>query len=165
MMGDVEFYSATLYRYALVDLEKLCENLQEDEDLARNAALAFLQAFTLTLPKGKQNTFAAHNPPLFVAFRVGEGLPRNLATAFEKPIWPQETKSLAGLSVEALLREWEKFDKAYGNLESEWIGLLNLSDGELVYHRDKLKEDYDDLLRGAEEAAKILLQRKEKEEA
>lgn len=165
MMGDVEFYSATLYRYALVDLEKLCENLQEDEDLARNAALAFLQAFTLTLPKGKQNTFAAHNPPLFVAFRVGEGLPRNLATAFEKPIWPQERKSLAGLSVEALLREWEKFDKAYGNLESEWIGLLNLSDGELVYHSDKRKEDYDDLLRGAEEAAKILLQRKEKEEA
>lgn len=159
MMGDVGFYSATLYRYALVDLEKLNENLQEDVALTISGALAFLRAFTLTLPEGKQNSFAAHNPPLFVAVRAGEGLPRNLATAFEKPIWPRETKSIAGLSVEALLQEWEKFDKAYGNLESEWIGLLNLSDGELVYHSDKLKEDYDDLLRGAEEATKILLQR------
>lgn len=34
MMGDVEFYSATLYRYAVVDLDKLVENLQGDKELA-----------------------------------------------------------------------------------------------------------------------------------
>lgn len=62
MMGDVEFYSATLYRYAVVDLKKLLENLQDDRELALKGALAFFKAFALTLPSGKQNSFAAHNP-------------------------------------------------------------------------------------------------------
>jgi len=128
MMGDVEFYSATLYRYALVDLEKLSENLQGDKELALKGALAFLEAFALTLPSGKQNSFAAHNPPLFVAFRAGEGLPRNLATAFERPIRPREDQSLSCLSVEALLKEWEKFDRVYGPLNPEWKGALDLTE-------------------------------------
>ncbi|MCR4392390.1 MAG: type I-E CRISPR-associated protein Cas7/Cse4/CasC [Candidatus Acetothermia bacterium] len=128
MMGDVEFYSATLYRYALVDLEKLLENLQGDKDLALKGALAFLEAFALTLPSGKQNSFAAHNPPLFVAFRAGAGLPRNLATAFEKPVWGKEGRALSTFSVEALLREWETFDRVYGTLDPEWKGALNLTE-------------------------------------
>jgi len=63
MMGDVEFYSATFYRYANLDLEKLLENLQNDAGLATRGTEAFLRAFACTLPSGKQNTFAAHNPP------------------------------------------------------------------------------------------------------
>ncbi|WP_234554304.1 type I-E CRISPR-associated protein Cas7/Cse4/CasC [Thermus caliditerrae] len=130
MMGDVEFYSATMYRYAVVNLDKLLENLQGDQELARKGALAFLEAFALTLPSGKQNSFAAHNPPLFLAFRAGVGMPRNLATAFERPIWPKEGKALSDLSVEALAREWAKFDRAYGPLSPEWKGALNLTEGE-----------------------------------
>ncbi len=126
MMGDVEFYSATLYRYAVVDLEKLNENLQGDVDLAVTGVVAFIDAFTATLPSGKQNSFAAHNPPLFVAFRAGVGLPRNLATAFEKPLRPSESRPLSEHSVEALIREWEKFDQAFGPLDPEWPGSLNL---------------------------------------
>ncbi|RDI95462.1 type I-E CRISPR-associated protein Cas7/Cse4/CasC [Meiothermus sp. QL-1] len=129
MMGDVEFYSATLYRYAVVNLEKLLENLQGDKDLALKGTLAFLEAFALTLPTGKQNSFAAHNPPLFLAFRAGKGLPRNLATAFERPIRPQEDKPLSALSVEALVKEWEKFDRVFGPLKPEWKGALNLTEG------------------------------------
>nr|WP_240030535.1 type I-E CRISPR-associated protein Cas7/Cse4/CasC [Thermus scotoductus] len=90
--------------------------------------MAFLEAFALTLPSGKQNSFAAHNPPLFVAFRAGEGLPRNLATAFERPIRPREDQSLSCLSVEALLKEWEKFDRVYGPLNPEWKGALDLTE-------------------------------------
>lgn len=127
MMGDVEFYSATLYRYAVVDLKKLLENLQDDRELALKGALAFFKAFALTLPSGKQNSFAAHNPPLFLAFRAGEGLPRNLATAFEKPVRPKDDTSLSALSVEALLREWEKFDAIFGPLNPEWKGALDLT--------------------------------------
>ena len=130
MMGDVEFYSATLYRYAVVDLEKLLENLQGDKELALKGALAFLEAFALTLPSGKQNSFAAHNPPLFVAFRAGEGMPRNLATAFERPIRPTEDQPPSRLSVEALLKEWAKFDRVYGPLSPEWKGALDLTEAE-----------------------------------
>ena len=35
MMGTVEFNSACFYRYAVVDWEKLVENLQDDKELAR----------------------------------------------------------------------------------------------------------------------------------
>jgi CRISPR system Cascade subunit CasC len=130
MMGYVEFYSATLYRYAVVDLEKLLENLQGDKELALKGALAFLEAFALTLPSGKQNSFAAHNPPLFVAFRAGEGMPRNLATAFERPIRPREDVPLSRLSAEALMKEWARFDQVYGPLSPEWKGALDLTEAQ-----------------------------------
>ncbi|GAA6744078.1 type I-E CRISPR-associated protein Cas7/Cse4/CasC [Thermus antranikianii] len=131
MMGDVEFYSATMYRYAVVNLDQLAANLQGDVELALRGALAFLEAFALTLPSGKQNSFAAHNPPLFLAFRAGVGLPRNLATAFERPVWPKDGRALSALSVEALVQEWNKFDRAYGPLNPEWKGALNLTEAEV----------------------------------
>lgn len=131
MMGDVEFYSATLYRYAVVNLDQLLENLQGDKELAVRGALAFFVAFALTLPSGKQNSFAAHNPPVFLAFRAGEGLPRNLATAFEKPVYPQEDQSLSVASVKRLDAEWRKFDRVYGSLQRESKGALNLTEAQL----------------------------------
>lgn len=155
MMGDVEFYSATLYRYAVVDLDKLIENLQKDKKLAVKGLRAFLEAFILTLPSGKQNSFAAHNPPLFVALRAGVGLPRDLATAFEKPVRPQEGKPLSALSVEALLAEWVKFDRYYGALNHEWKGLLDLT-GVVGSDWPKVK-NLRELLNKTEEVAQKLL--------
>lgn len=156
MMGDVEFYSATLYRYAVVDLERLLENLQGDKELALKGALAFLEAFALTLPSGKQNSFAAHNPPLFVAFRAGVGLPRNLATAFERPIRPREDAPLSRLSAEALMGEWARFDRVYGPLSPEWKGALDLTEaeGDGLPRLASLKE----LRAKAEEALRALLE-------
>uniref|UniRef100_A0A7C5REN6 Type I-E CRISPR-associated protein Cas7/Cse4/CasC n=1 Tax=Thermus caliditerrae TaxID=1330700 RepID=A0A7C5REN6_9DEIN len=156
MMGDVEFYSATLYRYAVVNLDKLLENLQGDRELARKGVLAFLEAFALTLPSGKQNSFAAHNPPLFVAFRAGEGMPRNLATAFEKPLRPREDKALSALSVERLVQEWARFDKVYGPLNPEWKGALDLTEAE-VEGLPKL-ESFPELRKKVEEALQVLLE-------
>ncbi|MGC8967646.1 MAG: type I-E CRISPR-associated protein Cas7/Cse4/CasC [Thermus sp.] len=155
MMGDVEFYSATLYRYAVVDLDKLVENLQGDKELALKGALAFLEAFALTLPSGKQNSFAAHNPPLFVAFRAGEGMPRNLATAFEAPLRPEEDQPLSRLSAQALLKEWAKFDRVYGPLKPEWKGALDLTEaqGDGVPRLEDLKA----LKEKAREAVRALL--------
>jgi CRISPR system Cascade subunit CasC len=160
MMGDVEFYSATLYRYALVDLKKLLENLQGDKELALQGALAFLKAFTLTLPSGKQNTFAAHNPPLFVAFRAGAGLPRNLATAFERPVYSKDGTALSAVSVEALVKEWQKFDRAYGRLDPEWKAALNLTeaDGSKVSSVCPLVPGLSELEAKAKEALQALLE-------
>ncbi|WP_298630724.1 type I-E CRISPR-associated protein Cas7/Cse4/CasC [uncultured Thermus sp.] len=155
MMGDVEFYSATMYRYAVVNLDQLLANLQGDKDLAVKGALAFLEAFALTLPSGKQNSFAAHNPPLFLAFRAGVGLPRNLATAFENPIWPRDGKSLSALSVEALVKEWAKFDRAFGPLNPEWKAALCLVEAHVGGL--PLAEGLPDLRKEAETAVRELL--------
>lgn len=70
MMGTVEFNSACFYRYAVVDWDKLVENLQDDKELAAKGLRAFLEGFVKAEPTGKQNTFAAHNPPEFVAMSV-----------------------------------------------------------------------------------------------
>ena len=129
MMGDVEFYSATLYRYAQVDVDKLLENLQEDRDLALRGLEAFLRAFPRTLPSGKQNTFAAHNEPDFIAVVVKDGAPRNLANAFLKPVRVSRHRpddDLMKNSVESLARYWKKLDDAYG--QDGEVFYLNLSE-------------------------------------
>lgn len=157
MMGDVEFCSATLYRYAVVDLATLLKNLQEDKELAIRGALAFLEAFALTLPSGKQNSFAAHNPPLFVAFRAGVGLPRSLATAFERPMWPNDRLPLSAISAQALVQEWAKFDRVYKPLDPEWAAALDLTQtdlGEVVPRVTSLN----DLKSEAEKALKALVE-------
>jgi len=117
MMGDVEFYSATLYRYAQLDLDKLYENLQADADLAIRGTEAFLRSFSTTLPSGKQNTFAAHNLPDFIAVVVTERAPRNLANAFLKPVYIRRNRpddDLMEISIDRLGQYWQELDKAYG---------------------------------------------------
>ncbi len=129
MMGDVEFYSATLYRYAQVDADKLLENLQGDENLTLRGLEAFLRAFPRTLPSGKQNTFAAHNEPDFIAVVVKDGAPRNLANAFLKPVRVSRHRpddDLMKNSVESLARYWKKLDDAYGQDGEAFF--LNLTD-------------------------------------
>ncbi|MGE5578408.1 MAG: type I-E CRISPR-associated protein Cas7/Cse4/CasC [Bacillota bacterium] len=158
MMGDVEFCSACMYRYANLDLDQLRENLQDDRALAARAVEAFLRGFILTLPSGKQNSFAAHNPPGFVALVVrSPGMPRSLAGAFEKPIHLRDGKSLSGLSTEALLTAWEVFDRAYGQPAEEWVALMNLTDGTLHYHQDKLGDSLDKIVGATMQGVRTLL--------
>lgn len=47
MIGQVEFNSATFYRYAVLDLNKLHENLQGDGDLVLCAVETFAKAMAL----------------------------------------------------------------------------------------------------------------------
>jgi CRISPR system Cascade subunit CasC len=158
MMGEVEYYTATFYRYANVNLNLLVRNLQEDRDLAVRGVEAFLRGFILTLPSGKQNTFAAHSPPKFVGLIVQEnGMPRNLAAGFEKPVRPAEGKSLTGVSVETLTRYWAELDRAYGAPTRQWVALVNLSDGELQHHADKKHDTIEDAIKAAMSGVRALL--------
>lgn len=114
MMGTVEFNSACYYRYAVVDWEKLLTNLQGDVDLATKGLRVFLQGFVLAEPTGKQNSFAAHNPPEFVSVTVGrDAAPRNLANAFETAIRAKPGESLTRKSAEALAAKAITLEKAY----------------------------------------------------
>ncbi len=144
MMGDVEFYSATFYRYAQVDLAKLAENLQGDADLAARGVEAFLRAFVSTLPSGKQNSFAAHNPPDLVQISLSEGAPRNLANAFAKPVWPGREMDLIATSVKALDEYAGKLNKAYGDPARVAV-VLNLTDYP-TKHLGKRVESFEELL-------------------
>jgi CRISPR system Cascade subunit CasC len=114
MMGTVEFSSACYYRYAVVDWEKLVANLQGDADLAAKGLRVFLQGFVHAEPTGKQNSFAAHNPPEFVAVSVcHDAAPRNLANAFEIAIRAKPGESLTRKSAEALVAKAALLDQAF----------------------------------------------------
>jgi CRISPR system Cascade subunit CasC len=102
MIGTVEFNSACFYRYANLDVGQLTGNLQGDAALARKTASAFLEAFVHAVPTGKQNTFAAHNPPSLVFVAVRTGGPVSLANAFVRPVTPRGDENLVEKSIAAL---------------------------------------------------------------
>jgi CRISPR system Cascade subunit CasC len=130
MMGTVEFNSACFYRYALVDWEKLVSNLQNDKELASKGLRAFLEGFVVAEPTGKQNTFAAHNPPEFVAVSVRRNTaPRNLANAFETAVRVKKDESLTRRSAEEFAKKSKALQAAFGGQESTFI--LNLAEAKV----------------------------------
>jgi len=130
MMGTVEFNSACFYRYAVVDWEKLVENLQGDTELAAKGLRRFIEGFVVAEPTGKQNTFAAHNPPELVALSVRRNTaPRSLANAFETAIVVRKGESLTRRSAEELIRKGKALQAAFGG-EGE-TSVLNLTGASL----------------------------------
>ena len=115
MMGTVEFNSACFYRYANVDVNQLKTNLGGDEALARRTVEAFLHASKDAIPTGKQNSFAAHNPPAFILAVVRENSPPvSFANAFEKPVSTGLNAGLVEPSIKALDDYWTAFSAMYG---------------------------------------------------
>lgn len=153
MMGTVEFNSACFYRYAVVDWEKLVANLQNDTELAAKGLRAFLEGFVVAEPTGKQNTFAAHNPPEFVAVSVRRNTaPRNLANAFETAVRVKNDQSLTGKSAEALAQKAKVLHAAFGGMEKTFV--LNLTETSLDgfgSSATSLKELLDDALSAVQE--------------
>lgn len=121
MMGMVEFNSACFYRYALVTVPKLLENLGGDAALALGAVIGFIHASVLAIPTGKQNTFAAFNPPELVYVSIRDsGLPRSLASAFTAPVRPRHSEGdLVAESIAALGRYRTDLNRVYGNDDAQ----------------------------------------------
>jgi CRISPR system Cascade subunit CasC len=87
MIDTVEFNSATYYRYATVGIHQLAANLSGSWSAAVDALDAFLEAFTLSVPSGHQNSFAHRTRPALVAVVLREDQPVNLVSAFEVPVY------------------------------------------------------------------------------
>ncbi|MBC2876982.1 MULTISPECIES: type I-E CRISPR-associated protein Cas7/Cse4/CasC [Streptomyces] len=94
MIGSVDFNSATLYRYAAVDVDELHRNLgaglREDESPTtpvQKAVSAFVEAFITSLPTGKINTFGNHTLPSAVVVKLRTRRPISFVGAFEEPVW------------------------------------------------------------------------------
>lgn len=85
MIGTIEFNSATLYRYATINVPSLQANLGDSEATAR-AVEAFTRSFISSMPTGKQNTFANGTLPDAVVVMVRDGRPVNLVGAFEDAV-------------------------------------------------------------------------------
>lgn len=85
MIGTVEFNSATLYRYAAVDVDRLAETLGSPE-AAQRAVEAFARTFVTSMPTGKITTFGNRTLPDAVLVRLRETQPISFVGAFEEPV-------------------------------------------------------------------------------
>lgn len=83
-LGTVEYNSATLYRYATVNVMELERHL--DAKKAAEVVRSFGEAFIRSMPTGKQSTFANRTLPDAVYVTIREDQPVNLCGAFERAV-------------------------------------------------------------------------------
>ncbi|MBE6476212.1 MAG: type I-E CRISPR-associated protein Cas7/Cse4/CasC [Actinomyces succiniciruminis] len=113
MMGTVEFSSATMYRYATVNFDLLAENLG-NTDAALRALEVFVKGFCLSMPTGKQNTFANRTVPEAIVISVRDDQPVSLVGAFEQPVRTDDVHGYLGRSIDALAKHARAVENTYG---------------------------------------------------
>ena len=134
MIGTIQFNASCLYRYAALDVDQLARNLgpMSDEGALASSVAAFARAFVTAIPTGKQNTFAARNPPSSVlAIRRTAGA-WNLANAFVAPVDARAAEDgVAAESTRRLMLELDTLLRMYGAPEHFAAALLTASPGEV----------------------------------
>jgi len=113
MIGVIEFNSSTLYRYATINVEQLHQNLGDVEVTGR-AVEAFVKSFVLSMPTGKQNTFANGTVPEAVIVQARSRRPLNLMGAFERPVTADGSHAISTVSAKKLAERMRSVDEAYG---------------------------------------------------
>lgn len=122
-LGTIEFNSSTLYRYATVNATELAETLGKEN--VASTIKKFGQAFALSMPTGKENTFANRTFPDMVYVTLRTDQPVNLCGAFENPI----KKSDKGYAAASESRLMEYAQNVYSQFASkpdkEWLNDLS----------------------------------------
>lgn len=136
MIGVVEFNSSCFYRYSLIDLNKLRENLGLNNDLLAAVVKGYIEASVKAVPTGKQNSMAAQNPAGYVRVLVREdGFPWSLANAFQKPVFPVRGTSVEEASITALEEYLKRLKAVYGDesvLSDACFNIYDTSKGSLA---------------------------------
>lgn len=117
MMGAVYFNSACYYRYAQINLSILLDNLGKDKEQALGTIQGFFKGLIQAVPSGKQNSFAAQNPPSYIKVNVrNNGAPWALTNAFTSPVMPTKPDEgeLEQLSAQKLETMDAKLKRMYG---------------------------------------------------
>ena len=112
MIGQVEFNSATLYRYATVGIHQLRNNLSDEAETVRTAR-RFVESFALSMPTGHQNSFAHRTVPHLLLACLRTDQPVNLVSAFEQPVLGR-TSGIAEQSMVRLAQEADQMSQTWG---------------------------------------------------
>ncbi|MFE3629060.1 type I-E CRISPR-associated protein Cas7/Cse4/CasC [Streptomyces goshikiensis] len=129
MIGTVDFNSATLYRYAAVDIDLLARNLDAglaDEERTgepvRRAVEAFIEGFTLSMPTGKLNTFGNNTLPDAVIVKLRSARPVSFVGAFENPVAQGTAEGHVRAACKALADHIPAVEDAFGApADQTWI--------------------------------------------
>ena len=114
-VDEAMFSSACFYKYFSINWDALIENLQgtdESEQIARDTVCAFLRAAALVAPSGKQNSFAAHNPPEGILVEMRE-TPISYSNAFAMPV-TSGRRDLIGQSIAQMAQYVRDLDTGFG---------------------------------------------------
>lgn len=111
MIGTIEFNSATLYRYATVNVDQLLRHLGDIEATAQ-AVSSFVQSFSESMPRGKQNSFANRTKPEAIIVMARSDQPASLVGAFEEAV-PQGDGGYVRASCERLAQYARDLESAY----------------------------------------------------
>ncbi|MFA1551773.1 type I-E CRISPR-associated protein Cas7/Cse4/CasC [Actinomadura chokoriensis] len=134
MIGTVDFNSATLYRYAALDVDQLRGNLgkglRDDEPVTepvRRAVEAFVQGFITSMPTGKVNTFGNHTLPDAVVVKIRSSRPISFVGAFEEPCRKgQDSGGYVQEAAARLARYAPEIETAYGVAEDAQTWVLSV---------------------------------------
>lgn len=146
-MGNISYTSPCLYKYAVLDLDILKDNLStvfNGDKIYTEIVKYVIKEFANVLPSGHQSSNAAYCPPSAVCVTIKEKkVPCNYANAFEVPVKGSLEKSLSEKSIEALVKEIDVIDKAYNLeiIERDWMNLR----GEAHPKNCEIFEDMDSL--------------------
>lgn len=123
-VDEAMFASACFYKYFAVHWETLVDNLAGDERLAAHTVGAFLRAAALVNPTGKQNSFAAHNPPDGMLVEIRD-IPISYANAFARPVVPGQ-RDIISQSIAQLAQYVHDLDTGYGKPDERFWFSPNL---------------------------------------
>lgn len=114
LIGEQLYASACFYKYFSIDWEQLVQNLNGNQPLAAHTVGAFIQAAALVTPSGKQNSYAAHNPPDGILVEIKKnGSPVSYANAFADPA-SKGDRDLVAQSIAQLATYIRDLDIGYG---------------------------------------------------
>jgi CRISPR system Cascade subunit CasC len=116
-IDEAMFASACFYKYFSIDVAQLVANLggppAKGGETAKRTVAAFINAAALTTPAGKQNSFAAHNPPDGVLVEVRQ-TPISYANAFAQPV-DTSHRDITAQSVAQLASYARDLDVGFGS--------------------------------------------------
>jgi CRISPR system Cascade subunit CasC len=116
-VDEAMFASACFYKYFSIHWDTLVGNLTpygaNHEELAAHTVGAFIRGAALVNPTGKQNSFAAHNPPDGILVEIRNN-PLSYANAFARPAIAQGERDIISQSIAQLGQYVHDIDAGYG---------------------------------------------------
>ncbi|HOZ47508.1 MAG TPA: type I-E CRISPR-associated protein Cas7/Cse4/CasC [Candidatus Hydrogenedentes bacterium] len=124
-VDEAMFSSACFYKYFSIHWETLVGNLKGNAELAAHTVGAFIRGAALVNPSGKQNSFAAHNPPdaILIEFK---NAPISYANAFAKPVSLDQGRDIIAQSIAQLSQYVYDLETGFGKPQDRFWFSPNL---------------------------------------
>jgi len=123
-VDEAMFASACFYKYFSINWNALVLNLAGNKELAAHTVGAFIRGAALVNPTGKQNSFAAHNPPDGILIEIKD-ISISYANAFARPA-VQGERDIISQSIAQLGQYVRDLDAGYGKPQQRFWFSPNL---------------------------------------